>query len=50
MQDKAHISIKYHYLREKVQEKQVRLDYVKSKEKFDDIFTKPFPKEAFEYL
>lgn len=27
-----HISIKYHYLREKVQEKQVRLEYVKSKE------------------
>ena len=30
---KKHISIKYLYLREQVQEKQARLEYVKSKEK-----------------
>ena len=45
-----HISMKYHYLREKVQYKQVRLEYVKSKEKIVDIFTKSLPKDAFEYL
>ena len=47
---KNKISIKYHYLREKIQEKQVSLDYVKSKEKIVDIFTKTFPMDAFEYL
>lgn len=45
-----HISIKYHYLRDQVQEKKVRLKYVNSKEKIADIFTKSFPKDAFEYL
>lgn len=45
-----HISMKYHYLRGKVQEKQVRLEYVKSKEKIANIFTNPFPKDAFEYI
>ena len=45
-----HISIKYHYLREKVQEKQVRLEYVKSKEKIVDIFTNPLHKDDFVYL
>lgn len=45
-----HISIKCHYLREQVQEKQVRLEYVNSKEKIVDRFTKPLPKDVFEYL
>ena len=45
-----HISIKYHMLREKVIEKEIRLEYVSTKEKIVDIFTKPLPKEFFEYL
>ena len=45
-----HISIKYHYLREQVQEKEVILEYVQSKEQLADIFTKPLPKDTFEYL
>lgn len=45
-----HISIKYHYLREKVQEKKVRIEYVKSKEPIVDIFTNPLPKDVFKYL
>jgi hypothetical protein len=45
-----HIPIKYHFLREKVSDKKVRLEYVGSKEKIADIFTKPLPKEAFEHL
>lgn len=45
-----HISIKYHYLREQVQEKQVKLEFVKSKEQLVDIFTKPLLKDTFEYL
>ena len=45
-----HIAIKYHYLREQVQEKEVILEYVQSKEQLADIFTKPLPKDTFEYL
>lgn len=45
-----HINLKYHFLRERVQEKQVRMEYVSSKEQLVDIFTKPLPKTTFEYL
>ena len=45
-----HISIKYHMLREKVVEKEIRLEYVSTKEKNADLFTKTLPKETFEYL
>ena len=44
------ISIKYHFDRELVQDKEIRLEYVNSKEKIADIFTKPLPKDAFLYL
>jgi hypothetical protein len=45
-----HISIKYHMIREKVAEKEVKLEYISTKEQIVDIFTKPLPKETFEYL
>ena len=45
-----HIAIKYHFLRELVQDEKVRLEYVNSKEQIVDIFTKPLPKDAFLYL
>ena len=45
-----HIAIKYHYVRELVEDKEVKMDYVNSKEKIVDIFTKPLPKDAYEYL
>ena len=45
-----HIPIKYHYLREHVSQKAVRLEYVDTKEHIADIFTKPLLKEAFERL
>ena len=45
-----HIAIKYHFLRELVQEKEVRLEYVNTKEQIADIFTKPLPKDEFLYL
>jgi hypothetical protein len=45
-----HIPIKYHFLREQVQDQVVKLEYVPSKEKIADIFTKPLPRESFEYL
>jgi hypothetical protein len=45
-----HIPIKYHFLREHFAEKNIRVEYVGKKEQVVDIFTKPLPREAFEYL
>jgi hypothetical protein len=45
-----HIPIKYHFLREQVAEKNIRVEYVGTKEQVANIFTKPLPREAFEYL
>ena len=45
-----HIPIKYHFLREQVSQKVVKLEYVDTKEHVAGIFTKPLPKEAFEHL
>ena len=45
-----HITIKYHYVRDLVEDKQVKMEYIHSKEQIIDIFTKPLPKDAFEYL
>ena len=45
-----HIPIKYHFLREQVAEKNIRVEYVGTKEQVANIFTKPLPWEAFEHL
>ena len=45
-----HISIKYHYVRELVQDKEVKMEYIHTTEKIADIFTKALPKDAHEYL
>ena len=45
-----HIPIKYHYLREQVSQKNIKLEYIDTKEQIDGIFTKPLPKEYFESL
>ena len=45
-----HIAIKYHFVRELVQDKEIRLEYVHTKEQIAGIFTKPLPKDAFMYL
>ena len=45
-----HIPIKFHFLREQVTEKNIKLEYVETKEQIVDIFTKPLPRETFEYL
>ena len=45
-----HISIKYHFLRESIQYKEIRLEYVNTKENIVDIFTNPLPKDAFMYI
>ena len=45
-----HTAIKYHYVRELVEDKQVKMEYINSKEQIVDIFTKPLPKDVFEYI
>ena len=45
-----HTEIKYHYLRKLVQDKEVRMEYVNTKEQIADIFIKYLPKDAHEYL
>jgi hypothetical protein len=45
-----HIAIKYHYVRELVEDKEVKMKYINTKEKTTYIFTKLLPKDAFEYL
>jgi hypothetical protein len=45
-----HIPIKYHFLRKQTAEKNIKVEYVGTKEQVADIFTKPLPQEAFEYL
>jgi hypothetical protein len=47
---RKHIPIKYHFLREQVAEKNIRVEYVGTKEQVADIFTKPLPRESFEYF
>jgi hypothetical protein len=44
------IPIKYHLLREHVVEKNIKVEYVGTKEQVADIFTKPLPWEAFENI
>jgi hypothetical protein len=45
-----HIPIKYHFIQKQVVEKNIRVEYVGTKEQVADIFTKPHPREVFEYL
>jgi hypothetical protein len=48
-----HIPIKYHFLQEHATAKNIKLEYVKTKEKISDIFmviTKLLAREPFEYL
>ena len=45
-----HIPIKYHFIREHVLEKTVKLEHIGTKDQVTDIFTKPLPRETFEYL
>jgi hypothetical protein len=45
-----HIPIKYHFLKEKVTNRAVQLNYIPSTEQIADMFTKPLSKTPFEYL
>jgi hypothetical protein len=45
-----HIEIKYHYIRDMVQRKEVHVQYLPTHEQIADIFTKPLAKTKFEYF
>jgi hypothetical protein len=45
-----HIPIKYHFLWEHIAEKNIRVEYVGTKEQVAYIFTKSLPRESLEYL
>ena len=45
-----HIPIKYHFLRERVSLKTIKMEYVDTKEHIANIFTKPLPRQTFVYL
>ena len=40
----------FHFLWEQVTKKNIKLEYIGTKEQVADIFTKPLPRETFEYL
>ena len=45
-----HIPIKFNLIREHVVEKNIKLEYIGTKEQIAYIFTKPLPMDTFEYL
>ena len=45
-----HIPIKFHYIREQETNKNIKLEYIPTKEQVANIFTKPLNREAFEHL
>jgi hypothetical protein len=45
-----HIAIKYHYLRDQDENKNIKLKNVPTQEHVVDIFTKPLKRYVFEYL
>ena len=45
-----HIPIKFHFLREQVMFKVIKLEYIGTNDQIADIFTKPLPKSQFENL
>jgi len=45
-----HILIKYQFLWEHATNNNIKLEYVRTKQHIEDIFTKPLARETFEYL
>jgi hypothetical protein len=45
-----HIDMKYHYIRDLVKRKTVKLQYISTSEQVVDIMTKPFPLRQFVQL
>jgi hypothetical protein len=50
-QDKSkHIEIKYHYIRDVVQRKEVHVQYLSTHEQIAYVFTKPLARMKFKYF
>jgi hypothetical protein len=45
-----HILIKFHFIWEWIVEKNIKFEHVGKKKNIANIFTKPIPQEAFEYI
>ena len=45
-----HIEIKYHYIRDMVQRRAVKLQYVVMNEQIADVLTKPLARVKFDYF
>ena len=45
-----HIEVRYHFIRDMVQKGAIKLEYVPTKEKVADVFTKPLSHVKFEYF
>nr|GEX21081.1 retrotransposon protein, putative, unclassified [Tanacetum cinerariifolium] len=45
-----HIDVRYHFIKEKVQNRIVKLYFVRMEYQLADIFTKPLPREIFNFL
>ncbi|GJQ95363.1 hypothetical protein Tco_0006502 [Tanacetum coccineum] len=45
-----HIDVRYHFIKEKVENGIVELYFVRTKYQLADIFTKPFPRDRFNFL
>lgn len=45
-----HIDVKYHFIKDLINNGEIVLRHCKSKEQFVDIFTKPLTRESFVYL
>ena len=49
-QRSKHIDVRHYFVKQAIEESQIMLEYIPSKENLADIFTKPLGKEQFEYL
>ncbi len=49
-QRSKHIALKYHFIREKVENKKMNVEWVNTQQQLADIFTKPLPRDQFHML
>ncbi|KAG6520408.1 hypothetical protein ZIOFF_017458 [Zingiber officinale] len=45
-----HIALKYHFIRQTIEDKEIQLEFCRSEEQLSDIFAKALPRERFEQL
>lgn len=45
-----HIGLRYHYLKEKIDEIEIKLDYVATDDQLADLLTKPLPPSRFKTM